>query len=110
MDEIKLNSKHIPKAARFTIDLERDCLFLPDSKSGRKPIILLGCRHQAGLLIGVRLHDLRHAFASYGAGGGLGLPMIGRSSRGHREICSPRQRSASAAHIGNDTWPHCGRF
>ncbi len=26
----------------------------------------------------VRLHDLRHTFASYGAGGGLGLPVIGK--------------------------------
>jgi integrase len=29
-------------------------------------------------LIGVRLHDLRHTYASFGAGGGLGLPIIGR--------------------------------
>ncbi len=27
---------------------------------------------------GVRLHDLRHTYASFGAGGGLGLPIIGR--------------------------------
>ena len=27
---------------------------------------------------GVRLHDLRHTFASFGAGGGLGLPIIGK--------------------------------
>jgi integrase len=29
-------------------------------------------------LDGVRLHDLRHTYASFGAGGGLGLPIIGR--------------------------------
>ena len=29
--------------------------------------------HAAGLQ-GLRLHDLRHSFASVGAGGGLGLP------------------------------------
>jgi integrase len=29
-------------------------------------------------LAGVRLHDLRHSFASIGAGSGLGLPIIGR--------------------------------
>jgi integrase len=29
-------------------------------------------------LSGVRLHDLRHTFASIGAGGGLGLPVIGK--------------------------------
>jgi integrase len=27
---------------------------------------------------GVRLHDLRHTYASFGAGGGLGLPIIGK--------------------------------
>jgi integrase len=29
-------------------------------------------------LAGVRLHDLRHTYASFGAGGGQGLPIIGR--------------------------------
>ena len=29
-------------------------------------------------LDGVRLHDLRHSFASVGAGAGLGLPIVGR--------------------------------
>jgi integrase len=29
-------------------------------------------------LEGLRLHDLRHSFASFGAGGGLGLPIIGK--------------------------------
>ena len=29
-------------------------------------------------LRGVRLHDLRHTYASFGAGGGLGLPIIGK--------------------------------
>lgn len=35
-------------------------------------------------LEGVRLHDLRHTFASYGAGGGLGLPILGKLL-GHAE-------------------------
>ena len=34
------------------------------------------CR--AAGLEGLRLHDLRHSFASLGAGGGLGLPIIGK--------------------------------
>jgi integrase len=34
-------------------------------------------------LDGVRLHDLRHTYASFGAGGGLGLPIIGKLL-GHR--------------------------
>ena len=29
-------------------------------------------------LSGLRLHDLRHSFASYGAGAGLGLPIVGK--------------------------------
>ena len=29
-------------------------------------------------LDGVRLHDLRHTYASFGAGGGLSLPIIGK--------------------------------
>jgi integrase len=29
-------------------------------------------------LDGTRLHDLRHSFASFGAGAGLGLPIVGR--------------------------------
>ncbi len=92
--------------------MERGCLFLPDSKSGQKTVILnapalavlnglerIGPyvvpgidpeqpRHdlkrpwdavtkRAGVM-GVRLHDLRHTYASFGAGGGLGLPIIGR--------------------------------
>jgi integrase len=33
---------------------------------------------RAANLPGVRLHDLRHTFASYGVGDGLGLPIIGK--------------------------------
>jgi integrase len=87
-------------------------LFLPDSKTGRKTIVLnapalavlKGLDHvgeyvvagdepkeprtdlkrpwamvtrEAGL-DGLRIHDLRHSFASFGAGGGLGLPIVGK--------------------------------
>jgi integrase len=94
------------------VDLERGLLFLADSKTGRKTVILnapalavltgldrLGAyvvpgddpeKPRADLkrpweavgrragLGGVRLHDLRHTYASFGAGGGLGLPIIGK--------------------------------
>jgi len=94
------------------VDLERGLLFLADSKTGRKTVILnapaltvltgldrLGSyvvpgddpeKPRADLkrpweavgrragLEGVRLHDLRHTYASFGAGGGLGLPIIGK--------------------------------
>jgi integrase len=36
-------------------------------------------RKQTGLGKDARLYDLRHTFASVGAGGGLSLPIIGRS-------------------------------
>lgn len=41
----------------------------------KRPWSALTC---AAKLQGVRLHDLRHSFASYGAGGGLGLPILGK--------------------------------
>jgi integrase len=113
-------------------DLERGLLFLPDSKTGRKTIVLSGAaqavleglprfgqyvvasesagqpnerprhdlkrpwalvRRQAGLE-GVRLHDLRHSFASVGAGSGLGLPVVGKLL-GH----SQAQTTARYAHV-----------
>ncbi|MCW5685519.1 MAG: site-specific integrase [Pseudolabrys sp.] len=161
VDESKPNAKHVPKSTRVTkidpsaaaalrlllftgcrlreilhlrwehVDFERRCLFLPDSKSGRKTIILnapalevlnklerIGPyvvpgdhpekpRHdlkrpwdtvnkRAGL-VGVRLHDLRHTYASFGAGGGIGLPIIGRLL-GHAHSAT----TARYAHLDND--------
>jgi integrase len=106
-------------------------LFLPDSKTGRKTIILnapalavLNALERIGpyvvpgddpevprydlkrpwdavtnraSLIGVRLHDLRHTYASFGAGGGLGLPIIGRLL-GHAQTAT----TARYAHLDND--------
>jgi integrase len=94
------------------VDLERGLLFLADSKTGRKTVILnapalavLAGLDRVGAYVvpgddpdkpradlkrpwdtvakragldGVRLHDLRHTYASFGAGGGLGLPIIGK--------------------------------
>jgi integrase len=161
VDDTKPTTKHVPKGARVTkigpyaaaalrlllftgcrlreilhlrwqhVDMERGCLFLPDSKSGRKTVILnapalavlntlerVGSyvvpgddpeqpRHdlkrpwdavtkRAGL-VGVRLHDLRHTYASFGAGGGLGLPIIGRLL-GHAQAAT----TARHAHLDND--------
>ncbi len=97
-------------------DLERGLLFLPDSKTGRKTVVLSApaveilkdlprvgiyviAGESAGLddekpradlkrpwaqitkraaLPGLRIHDLRHSFASVGAWSGLGLPVIGK--------------------------------
>ncbi len=48
-------------------------------------------------LDGVRLHDLRHSFASVGAGAGLGLPIIGRLL-GHADVAT----TARYAHLDAD--------
>ena len=117
------------------VDLERGLLLLPDSKTGKKTIVLnapalavlsglskvgayviagdsagtdkekpradltrpgtLVSRH-AGLK-GMRLHDLRHNFAAFGAGGGMGLPIIGKLL-GH----SQPQTTARYAHLDAD--------
>jgi integrase len=113
------------------VDFERGVAMLPDSKTGRKPV-LLGApalrvladlprvgpyviagddparpradlkrpwdaiRKRAGLQ-GVRVHDLRHSFASIGAGAGLGLPVIGRLL-GHTQPST----TARYAHLADD--------
>jgi integrase len=113
------------------VDVERGLLLLPDSKTGRRTVVLnapalavlaslprLGPyvvpagdptapRHdlkrvwsavsrRAGLG-DVRLHDLRHTFASFGAGGGLGLPIIGKLL-GHSQSATTDRY----AHLDND--------
>jgi integrase len=96
------------------VDIERGLIFLPDSKTGKKPLYLSAAAQKvladlpriqgnphviagtkdgaprsdlkkpwaavsrAAGLEGVRLHDLRHSFASFGAGASLGLPIIGK--------------------------------
>lgn len=46
---------------------------------------------------GVRIHDLRHSFASVGASSGMGLPIIGKLL-GHRETAT----TARYAHLADD--------
>jgi integrase len=48
-------------------------------------------------LTDVRLHDLRHTFASFGAAGGFGLPVIG-ALLGHRHSAT----TARYAHLADD--------
>jgi integrase len=161
VEETKPNAKHIPKQDRQTVfspivtaalrlllltgcrlreildlkwdyfDIERGLLLLPDSKTGRRTIVLsapalavlaglprLGpyvvpgtdpqrplydlkrvwsaVSRRAGLQ-GVRIHDLRHTYASFGAGGGLGLPIIGKLL-GHTQAST----TSRYAHLDND--------
>jgi integrase len=115
------------------VDFERQCIRLPDSKTGAKvvylnapaatlllelprdaenPHVIVGAikgaplagidkiwfsiRKRAGL-DGVRLHDLRHSFASVGAIGGLSLPIIG-ALLGHKHAMT----TARYAHLSAD--------
>jgi integrase len=125
------------------VDMERGLLLLPDSKTGRKTVVLnapalavLNGLERVGPYVvpgddldkpradlkrpwavvakragleGVRLHDLRHTFASFGAGGGLGLPIIGKllghtqASTTHRYAhldADPLKRASE--HIGGE--------
>jgi integrase len=54
-------------------------------------------RNRAGLGEGARLYDLRHSFASIGAGGGLSLPVIGRLL-GHTQ----QRTTQRYAHLADD--------
>ena len=115
------------------VDFERQCLRLPDSKTGAKvvylnapalsvlhelprvdgnPHVIIGNRKGAPLvglakiwasvrrnagLDDVRLHDLRHSFASVGVIGGLSLPIIG-ALLGHKHAMT----TARYAHLSAD--------
>jgi integrase len=52
---------------------------------------------QRAQLQGVRVHDLRHSFASFGAANNLGLPVIGKLL-GHRQA----QTTSRYSHLGDD--------
>jgi integrase len=113
------------------VDLERGLLLLPDSKTGRKTIVLntpalsvLGTLQRVSTYVipgedstkprsdlkrpwaavsfhaglsGVRLHDLRHTHASFGAGSGMGLPILGKLL-GHTQSVT----TARYAHLDAD--------
>jgi integrase len=115
------------------VDLSRGVMFLPTSKTGKKPLylsaaaqsVLAGVRrvdgnpyiiagakaggHRVDLnkpwnairraagLADLRIHDLRHSFASVGAGTSLGLPIIGRLL-GHSQPAT----TARYAHLDAD--------
>jgi integrase len=112
------------------INFEKSCLFLSDSKTGKRtvylspqalkllkgipreqnnPYVIIGRKNQSHLvnlqkpwkrirnkagLTDVRIHDLRHTFASVAAASGLSLPMIG-ALLGHKQT----QTTARYAHL-----------
>jgi integrase len=113
------------------VDFDRGLLLLPDSKTGKKTIVLNApaleiltsidrtgeyviagddpkkprsdlkrpwtlVRDRAGLE-DVRLHDLRHTFASVGASANLGLPIVGKLL-GHTQAAT----TARYAHLESD--------
>jgi integrase len=119
------------------VDLDRGLLLLPDSKTGKKTIVLnaaaegvirtllatdrpperqalvipgdvdgqpradlkrpwIAIKRHAGLE-DLRIHDLRHTFASIGAGASLGLPIVGKLL-GH----SQPSTTARYAHLDAD--------
>ena len=53
-------------------------------------------KRQAGLE-DFRIHDIRHSFASFGAGGGMGLPIVGKLL-GHANATT----TARYAHLDSD--------
>jgi integrase len=115
------------------VDFERSMIFLPDSKSGRKPIYLAAPAQEllsklprlenspyvingeargqpladlkrpwAAVLAeanieNLRLHDLRHTFASVGAMSGMSLPIIGKLL-GHLRA----ETTARYSHLADD--------
>jgi Arm DNA-binding domain len=64
---------------------------------------------KAAGLDGLRLHDLRHSFASFGAGASLGLPIIGKhgmaEAKGHPRNCRTVFQQHRAEHRG---YPRAG--
>ena len=56
---------------------------------------------EAAQLLDVRIHELRHSFASVGVGANLGLPIIG-ALLGHTQAAT-KQRYA---HLANDPLKH----
>lgn len=115
------------------VDFDRRMLFLPDSKTDKKPIalnqaaidvlralpqfsnnpyVIVGHHHRSHLinlhkpwslvrtlakLDGVRLHDLRHTWASMAVASGGSLPILGRQL-GHTQP----QTTARYAHLADD--------
>ena len=88
--------------------LEKNPYVLPGARPG-KPLVTLQKAWVAistrANLEDVRIHDLRHSFASVGAGAGLGLPIIG-ALLGHRQA----ETTQRYAHVANDPLKHASNL
>ncbi|OIQ75833.1 putative prophage CPS-53 integrase [mine drainage metagenome] len=86
------------EAVRAVLDrLVSDASHRPTAEECRAAAAKAGINLSGVGLEGVRLHDLRHAFASVGASSGMGLPIIGKLL-GH----SQAQTTARYAHLAAD--------
>ena len=79
-----------PEAARLVASLPRiegrDRVFPEDLTSSRLYTFWRTVREEAGLP-GVRIHDMRHSWASQGVMNGVGLPIVGKLL-GHRRLAT----------------------
>ncbi|MEM1182925.1 MAG: site-specific integrase [Acidobacteriota bacterium] len=132
-------SAEILKLRWEEVDFERRCLHLPDSKTGKRTILLNGpaieileglepaegnpwvvpgekpgtrrrslqaiwerIRKEAELP-DVRIHDIRHTYASFGVNGGQNLAVVGRLL-GHSKITTTQRY----AHLADDSIRRAG--
>ncbi len=90
-----------PPALKVLTRLPRASAYVISGDDPQKPRTDLKRPWQAvarrARLDGVRIHDLRHTYASIGAGGGFGLPIIGKLL-GHTQSAT----TARYAHLDND--------
>jgi integrase len=82
--------------AGFIVEIESGLGRLPSADECRAEAQRRGITLPAGL-INARIYDLRHTFASIGAGGGLSLPIIGRLL-GHTQARTTQRY----AHLADD--------
>jgi integrase len=82
---LALNDLTCAKDSAFVFPAERD----PKKHYVGTPKVWLKVTAVAKL-DGIRLHDLRHTFASFGAAGGLSLPLI-PAILGHKDVKTTQQ-------------------
>lgn len=107
LKDSKTGARAVPLGAAALLQLQSipridgsDFVFpTPGSRRGHyvgTPKVWARLRVMAGLAA-VRLHDLRHTYASFAVAGGLSLPMIG-AILGHRDVKTTQQY----AHLADD--------